>query len=131
MRIVERVRELGLPADQFVVAGSGILDALDLRKSGDVDFVMSHELFERLLQTPGWARRTTGEVELVYKDDAEGSTHWGTGKGTSFEEIFADSIIIEGIHFANPRFVIERKLQRGKPKDWRDIALLQSYLERQ
>ena len=33
----ERVKELGLPLDQIIIIGSGILDQLGIRQSADIE----------------------------------------------------------------------------------------------
>jgi len=53
MNIIERVQPLELPAVDYIVIGSGVLDALGLRPANDIDLVVSEPLFGRLRQR-GW-----------------------------------------------------------------------------
>jgi len=127
MTIVDRVRELGLPAGQFVVIGSGVLDALGLRPSGDVDLAVSDTLFDQL-KADGWRVTARRDGEVLERGDVEAWHGWGPD--ADFERLLAGSVMIDEIHFANPQFVIDRKRQRGSAKDLTDIKLLEEYLTR-
>lgn len=131
MTIVERVKELSLPLDQVVVIGSGILDALGLRKSGDVDLVVSAELFARLRQTEGWTAEVKHNAVVLLKDDVEVWEDWGISEEASFSSLYQNSALVGGVHFANPAFVLAWKKQQGREKDARDIVLLEEYLARE
>jgi len=128
MTIVDRIRELELPTDEFVVIGSGVLDALGLRESGDVDLAVSNALFDQLKQQ-GWRSAYKDGEEYVVREGAEAWHGWSGGPPQhSFDDLLADSIVINGVHFANPRFVIDWKRQRNSAKDRTDIKLLEEYL---
>ena len=42
-KLAKKLRELGLNADNAIVIGSGILQALGIRKSNDIDLVVTPE----------------------------------------------------------------------------------------
>jgi hypothetical protein len=128
MTIIERVQQLNVPLDQTVVIGSGVLDALGLRAAGDVDLVVSSELFETLSQMPEWKLATKHDEPIVTKGDAEAFLSWGSDAVPNFQQLYADGITVEGVRFANPRFVIAWKQGRLSDKDKADIALLEEYL---
>lgn len=128
MTIIERFWSLGLPADQCVVIGSGVLDALNLRRSTDIDLVVDEALFEQLRRSGEWSieNRTGGTVLL--KDDVEAWLSWGSHGVPNFRDLYETSLEVDGIHFASPQFVIEQKRLRGQQKDFSDIQLLEGYL---
>lgn len=128
MSIIERVKELNIPLDQTVVIAGGILDALGLRKAGDVDLVITVDLLKSLSQTPGWYLATKNGEPIITKGDVEAFLSWGSDGAPNFQQLYADGMTIEGVRFANPRFVIECKRQRLSDKDVADIALLEEYL---
>lgn len=128
MTIVERVQQLNVPLDQTVVIGSGVLDALGLRAAGDVDLVVSPELFETLSQMPEWQLATKHDEPIITKGDTEAFLSWGSDAVPNFQQLYADGITIDGIRFANPRFVIAWKQCRLSDKDKADISLLEKYL---
>ena len=123
--IVERVRALGLPESQLVVIGSGLLDALGLRHSTDVDLVVTPELFDRLKHDARFSVQHKAEEEYLLVDDAELWLDW---KGSTFEDLRDNAMMIDGIAFVHPDILIARKTERGTPKDMNDIALLKDYL---
>lgn len=126
--ITQRVLELNLPLDQVVVIGSGVLDALDLRSAGDVDLVVSQDVFDSLTSADGWTLGEKHNKPIAQRGDVEVFLSWGNDGIPNFESLFADSLVVEGVHFADPQFVIDWKQGRGTDKDLRDIALLKEYL---
>ena len=128
MTIIERVKGLGLPLDQVVVIASGILDALGLRKAGDVDLVITTELLDALSQMPEWRLGTKNGEPIITKDDTEAFLSWGSDGVPNFRELYDNGVTIEGVCFADPRFVINWKRKRMSDKDRADIAMLEEYL---
>lgn len=127
MTVVERFLLLKLPPSQCVVIGSGILDALKLRVSRDIDLVASSDLFETLQSSGDWSlSQRRGEPRLE-KGDVEVWRSWGNDGQPNFEALAAGSVTIDGVKFANPRFVIAQKLKRSQQKDLRDIMLLERF----
>ena len=129
MAITSRIKALGLPDGQFVVIGSGVMDALGLREANDIDLVVSPELFARLKADSTWkAKQEHGETVLTH-DDVEVWLGWGTADGQpNFDELYDGGITIEDIRFANPEFVRDWKRAANRPKDIEDIRLLEDYL---
>lgn len=128
--IIDRVTSLGVPLDQIVVIGSGLLDALGIRQSTDVDLAVSDTLFETLRASGRYdvEERATGTVLL--KDDIEVWRDWWVDY--PYELLVADAHIIKGVPFASLETIIEHKKQHGRDKDIRDIQLIEEYLrERQ
>lgn len=62
MRIVDRVKDLGLPADEFIVFGSGPLEAFGIRETRDVDLFISKALYKQL-QASGWEEKPWSREE--------------------------------------------------------------------
>ena len=53
----KRVKELGLPLDQIIIIGSGILDQLGIRQSIDIDVAARSEVLEKLAHDDGWIEK--------------------------------------------------------------------------
>ena len=47
----ERVKDLGLPLDQLIVIGSGILNQLGIRQSADIDVATNREALEEIARS--------------------------------------------------------------------------------
>ena len=132
MNIFEEVEKLHFPKDEFMVLGSGILDALGIREVGDVDLLIKPELFERL-KLEGWKYEvieiegrprdmlSKGVVE-AYKD------FWWEGGAFNPEEGIARAEKINGIFFIPLKTLLEVKKAMGREKDIKDVALIEEYL---
>lgn len=130
MTIIERVKALHLPLDQIVVIASGVLDALGLRKAGDVDLVITPSLLYALSRTSEWHLATKHDEPIITKDDTEAFLSWGSDGVPNFQELYTNGVTIDGVRFADPQFVIDWKRKRLSDKDRTDIALLEEYINR-
>lgn len=125
--IFDRFERLGLPKEQTVIIGSGLLDALGLRIAGDLDIVASPELFKKLLNSKAWhSEERHGEIRLT-NADAELWQSWDSGGTPNFNELYQDGLRLGGLIFANPARTIAWKETRDLPKDRRDVVLLKEY----
>lgn len=123
--LLQRVKTLNLPPDDYVVIGSGLLDALNLRESGDIDLVVGERLFIELQQSGKYRTEIRHEQPMLTNDDVE---VWGDWKADAPFAVLRDSaVVIEGVAFANPEIIIKRKSERASLKDLRDIQLLEEY----
>lgn len=48
--IIEKIKDLNFPTSQYVVVGSGTLDALGIRKATDIDIAILPELHKKLCE---------------------------------------------------------------------------------
>lgn len=120
--IIKRVKALQFPPEEMVVIGSGLLDALGLRSSDDIDLAVSDALFTKLEESGEYARYIKHDELCLIKGDIEIWKTWG--RDAPFASLKAEATTIEGIKFVNKEFLINWKLQSGRPKDLRDVALL-------
>ncbi|MEU0738684.1 hypothetical protein [Streptomyces sp. NPDC006134] len=125
---------LGLPADGYVIAGSGPMFAHGLRDDiGDIDVVAGESAWRVALELGrpeaaplGYAQRIVlsgGVIEVL--------DGWF---GYPVDSLILESETIEGIKFMPLKKVLEWKIKFrengvGRDKDSRDIALLQEYLQ--
>lgn len=122
----EQVSVLSLPSEEFVVIGSGILDALGLRKANDLDIVASPSLFEKLKNSGVYAVEERYGSEMLVDGNLEVWQDWKSD--ATFEILKASAYEIEGVWFASPEIFLKRKHERGLPKDLADISLLEGFL---
>jgi hypothetical protein len=123
--ITDRAKALGLPSESFVVVGSGILDALGIRKARDLDLCVSKNLYEQLKKI-GWRENSKDGENYLLKDDTE---VWLTFDSRNFNELKQYSQNIDGVNFMTLDFIKDWKNRRGKEKDQRDLALIQKFLD--
>lgn len=129
MDIFGRVRGLGFPFGQYVVIGSGTLEALGLRKAADVDIAVLPELYEEL--------RVRGSLHEEERYDqvfleGEGVTiiprlEWEKYPTTA-QEAIDTAIVINDIPFMSLEELKKFKLALGRPKDLEDIKLIDGYM---
>jgi hypothetical protein len=125
MDIFQKVRELNLPDNTYVVVGGGLLVALGLLDwDDDVDLCVSTELFEKL-KTQGW-HLTDWRGRPILKRDVYDI---GVGFGEwSLAELQSDAMIIKGIPFISPTKLLSWKKQMARPKDLQHIELFKKIL---
>lgn len=127
MSVIDQVRALNLPDNQYVVIGSGLLDAWGLRASHDVDIVVSDELFADLTRMGRYTLGARPNGDRFLSDGTyEIFDNWG--EDGSFAQLMQGSVEVDGIRFVSPEYLIRQKSERGWDKDVRDIALLREKL---
>lgn len=126
MTVIEKVRALNLPNDQYVVIGSGLLDAWGLRVASDVDLVVSRQQFDALAAQEQYMHGVKNSDRYLVWNEYEIFDNWG--EDASFETLLQDSILVDGVRFVSPQYLIAWKRGRGLEKDLRDVALLERKL---
>lgn len=127
MSVIDKVRDLNLPDDQYVVIGSGLLDAWGLRQSNDIDLVVSAAQFDMLARDEKYTQGWKGSDRFLTWEEYEIFDNWGDDG--AFEVLMKDSIIVEGVRFVSPEYLIAWKRKRAWKKDIQDITLLKRRLE--
>lgn len=127
----KRAKNIGVPTDQFVVIGSGLLDVLGIRAAQDVDAVLSRQAFDSLLDNDEWTLGDSPTGQFLAKDGYELWRDWlSDGSGhPDFDDLLPSTVMIEDVRYVTPEYLIARKRQRGRDKDFEDIRKLESYLE--
>ena len=130
---VERIKELALPPHEYVVIGSGILDALGIRKARDIDIVASKKLFKELSSNrkvwkKKWFFLGFMERKAIQKDGVEIYSRFKyRNYKYDFQAIADRVIVVDEIPFMNLDDLIELKKHLGRPKDLKDIKLIEEY----
>ena len=121
MNIIERVKSLNLPFGEYVIVGSGIMEALGMRKAGDIDISVTEELFEKLQHVADAWREERIDIKRKLLDGEYPVTT---------QELIESSVVIEGIPFMNLEELIKFKQATAREKDFKDIELINSYLRK-
>jgi hypothetical protein len=126
--IVEKVRALNLPPGQYVVIGSGIMDALGIRAARDIDVAVLPELHAALRATGEWEEEVRYDKVFLKKDeiDLNPQLNW-PGYETTTAEAVASATVIDGVPFMNLEELKKFKRALGREKDLADIALIEAY----
>lgn len=129
--IIEKVKELNLPAGGYVVFGSCPLAAAGLREANDIDVLVSNEVLARLKQA-GWEQVDKGENDkpLTY-DVFEAHNSWNfSSYSPTLKRLLETADVIDGIPFASLDEVRKWKAASGRPKDLHDIELIDVYFSK-
>lgn len=127
MDIFDKINELALPTDAYVVVGGGVLVALDLLEwDEDIDLCVTPEIFTRL-QTQGWRQEEWAGRPVLRQDIYDigvGFSRW------SLDDLQADAMIINDIPCMNLGKLLQWKQEIGRPKDLEHIDLIQRYIQK-
>lgn len=140
----EALGKYGVPleAGQYMVHGSGLLDALNLRAAGDLDVIAHPDFYERVKHVPGWRPLQAGvnkDVEILSNPEfniqiakaVEETPTWR--RQITVADLEESTVTLRGRQFIKPELLAEMKsaaIREGAkvPKNVRDIALLDGRL---
>lgn len=132
MSIISNVKNLGLPLDKIIVIGGGLMDALGIRSAADVDLAVETSVFESLKSDPTWKLEYMHGLERLVRDDVEVWRGWEDARGVvSYQQLFDDSIVIDGVRFVSLDYLQAWKQWRNRSKDEQDLRLIGQYLRSQ
>lgn len=137
MNHLEKVKELELPYDQFVLVGGSILDIHGIRKSDDMDVVVSSQAFQTLkdrdwpidpIFKQKWGReRLVQDVFEIYTDLYFQKIDYYL----PFEILRDIAKQIEGVCTQPLGLLLLGKLDIAREKDLADVKLIESFLLQQ
>ena len=121
---VEMVKRLDISSDDYVVIGGGVLEALKLRDTNDVDLVVSEALYKEFVKK-GWR-------EYIQDDGKRILSHHGYQimlryVGKSLRDLKPKSFIFDDICFMSIDDLMAAKQKIGRQKDLDDLKLLRKY----
>ena len=128
--IISKVKELNLPKGSYVVFGSCPMTIAGIREAGDIDMLVSKEVFDDL-RTKGWKVVDKGREDkpLTY-DYFEAHDNWNfSSYNPTLEQLLEKATYIEEVPFASLEDVLKWKKASSREKDLKDIELIQKHLE--
>jgi hypothetical protein len=129
-RLFRLLGKLALPAEDFVVAGSGPLLAHGLKPSiHDLDLVARGKAWELAAGRAPVERSQSGlGLRIVlYHGAVEVFDHW-VGDLGDVDEIIDGAESIEGVRFMSLQDTLRWKRGLGRAKDLADVRLIEQYL---
>ncbi|MES2408718.1 MAG: hypothetical protein V4509_00275 [Patescibacteria group bacterium] len=130
--IISEVKKLQLPLEKYSVVGGGALAARDIRKFGDIDLIVTDDLYQKM-KNDGWEEREKRYPYFhLYKGNAEVAKNFSHIDGCMLdhERVIENSDIIEGIPFMSLPDLIKLKQAMGREKDLKDIELILNYMKK-
>lgn len=124
-RLAERVNDLRIPQDSYLIVGSGILHVLGIRKSNDIDLLVTTEVFSDLADR-GWTVTTRDDgTSTVGHEDFDCMTDW-YDKG--LHEMLPEAQYVDGAPYLALSAVYRWKQELGREKDQADLKLIDDYI---
>ena len=127
----ERVKELGLPLDQIIIIGSGILDQLGIRQSADIDVATNREVLEEIARSDGWVEKLDkNQRQYLVKHDGSVEIWDGweiDGRIIEYDKLLDYAVEYDGVEFVNLDFLRRWKNWRGREKDIQDVRLIDEW----
>ncbi len=127
--------KVGLDSDNAVVIGSGILDALNLRESGDIDVVVTEEKYKEMADNYRFKKKEKHGKELIADDLLEIQTSWTVaGKTWEFNDLLNRSTVIDNVRYNTVQFLLDAKRcwiasGNARQKDIDDVRLMEQYID--
>ncbi len=128
MDIIEKAKSLNLPLGEYIIVGAGVLQALGIRDTKDIDIVVTPSLFEALKRSEiGEEEIRYGKRFLIGEDiDVINRLDWEK-YSTTTEQAIKSAMVIDGVAFLNIEETIKFKTALGRDVDFKDIELLKEY----
>lgn len=128
--VLGELEKLALPKGSFMVMGSGILDALGIRKSHDIDLVVNDEVYETLL-ADGWNKKVASDGHQGIESGLiEAYNDWTDSDllVKKVPELLVDAEWVNGVPFNSLAKLSLYKARRGQQKDFADLVLIHEYI---
>ena len=127
----ERVKELGLPLDQIIIIGSGILDQLGIRQSTDIDVAVDRATLKKIAGDSDWAKKIDkNQRRYLVKHDGSVEIWDGweiDGRIIEYDKLLDYAVEYDGVKFVNLDFLRRWKNWRGREKDIQDVRLIDEW----
>ena len=128
MDIFEKVKNLNLPLGEYVVIGGGILEALGIRKTNDLDIIVTPKLLKELGKTGKYKEEIKwGKLFLIGDKIEIGSKLDWENYSTKLDKAIKTAVVINGIPFLNIEETIKFKKALNREKDLKDLVLIKNY----
>ncbi len=128
LSLIDKVKALKLPLGEYVVAGAGILEVLNIRETNDIDLAVTKDLHRQLRESGEWEEEKKYGKIFLKKDkiDVIPQLDW-EAYSTTTEDAIQTATIIDGIPFMNLDELCKFKTALGRDKDFKDIELIREY----
>ena len=136
--LLQELKALNLPEDEFAVFGSGPMAIRGIRKAGDLDLIVTQKVWDDLVKQGYQVVRETWQItdadgkvrdyprELIQIGEIEIWRKWSF-LADSAEELIRDAEIFGGIRFVKLDKVIRWKRNFNREKDKADITLVEDW----
>lgn len=119
------INSLQLPKQDYVVIAGGVMEILGIRRTNNLDIVVSKQIYERYRRRMGWKEyRFENGDKIIVRHGVAIMTRWmdfdlATLRKSAFRR--------DGVHYMSIDLLIAAKQKLRRPKDLADIRLLRAY----
>jgi hypothetical protein len=127
--LLEKFKKLNLPDRQYVIYGSGPLGIRGIREIRDLDVVVTNALYQKLLKKYSKQEKKEkkkrfiklGKIEII-------QAHYSLIQ--NIKKIISTADVIGGLRFVKLQDLVKWKRLIGREKDFKDIKLIEGYLDK-
>lgn len=125
------IKALNLPIGHYAITGSGALGIRNLRAIGDIDIIVTADLWNALEKKYGITDENQVK-KIVFPDgivEAFGEHSFypeGKENGPTISDRITNAEVIEGLPFESLEYVLYNKRKMGREKDKKDIELIET-----
>ena len=134
----DELTNLNLNKENSIVIGSGILQALGIRKSNDIDLVVDRNVFDLLKNSEKFTLTENRGKTILQNNIFDIGTEWNVlGKSYKLGDLLTDSVVIDNVRYITLDFLyaVKKSWITGdkvpRDKDINDIKLIERYFETQ
>ncbi len=130
VKYLDKMVSLGLPKDKCMILSSGVMVVYGLKKEmKDLDLVVTKEVFKKVERDKRFAEDWSGYYFTAYGDTIEVSANFNSLK-IPVEKALKQSIVVDGFRFATLKMTLVMKKQLNRPKDQKDIRLIEKFCKK-
>jgi len=131
VKYINKFRRLPYPKNQMLIIGSGAMAVLGLKRNKDLDIWATDNVIKKVAKDKNFiAKKSNLDGSKLY-ETKDGKIEIVPNLGIKDEDIkehLKRAVILYGIHFHSPEDVLKWKKAVNRPKDKKDIELLEKYL---
>lgn len=123
--LIKELDSLNLPTQQYAITSSGCMAVRGLREAGDIDLVLSDELWNQLAPNHEIIDTPIGK-KIKLSENVEGLGQFKSPPTST--DMLQNTDHIDGHQYVNLLLVRDLKNQMGRDKDKVDILMIDAYL---
>jgi hypothetical protein len=127
---LKKLKELNLPRGKFAIFGSGPMGIRGLREIGDLDVIITEDIFNNFKQRPDFKldKKKSGN-EYLEKDGIEFYKNWHPGDW-DINKLIQEAETINDWPFVKLEEVLKWKKLKMREKDIKDIELIEEFFNK-
>ncbi len=124
-KLIQELKDLNLPEDEFAVFGSGPIAIRGLKEPGDLDVIVTQKLWRQLSAKHKLVEKESCHFILIGR--IEFFEDW-TKPYYDVNQLIKEADVIDNIRYVKLEKVLKWKKERNLPKDKKDVELIEKFL---